>query len=135
MLGGAVNTQKFITNTKRLDGCDLKLSLGEIMLPKFPVPNGQTERSYLDQLVYKGLVYRYSQDTNIETKDLSINQCKKLLPKNIIERADYELNVVDSMNFSGYFLIIWDFIKWGKDRKIVFGQVGVARLVRLFLMH
>ena len=46
---------------------------------------------------------------------------KRLLPKEIIKRADYELGVVENMNFSGYFLIIWDFIKWGKDKGIVFG--------------
>ena len=113
---------EFITNTKVIaDRCNLELTLGEIMLPKFPVPDGQTERSYLDKLVYRGLVQRYNQGNDFDTTSYSISQCKKLLPKNIIERADYELGVVDSMNFSGYFLIVWDFIKWGKDRKIIFG--------------
>jgi DNA polymerase-3 subunit alpha len=112
----------FIINTKAIaDRCNLELKLGKTMLPKFQVPKGQTERSYLDQLVYRGLVDRYAPQKNIDISGLTIAQAKKLLPKSIIERADYELDVVDSMNFSGYFLIIWDFIKWGKDNKIVFG--------------
>ncbi|MEI6237296.1 MAG: DNA polymerase III subunit alpha [Candidatus Saccharibacteria bacterium] len=112
----------FITNTKIIaDQCNLEIELGKIMLPKFPVPEHHTERSYLEQLVYRGLVQRYCGLSPVDAEKLSNSAAKKLLPKEIIKRADYELGVVENMNFSGYFLIIWDFIKWGKDRKIVFG--------------
>ncbi|MBA3756869.1 MAG: DNA polymerase III subunit alpha, partial [Nitrosomonas sp.] len=46
---------------------------------------------------------------------------KKQLPKAITERAEYELGVIDRMGFNGYFLIVQDFINWGKDNGIVFG--------------
>ena len=46
---------------------------------------------------------------------------KKLLPEHVLERADYELSVIDKMGFNGYFLIIADFMNWGKNQGIVFG--------------
>jgi DNA polymerase-3 subunit alpha len=116
----------FITNTKAIaDRCDLTIELGKILIPKFPVPKGETEKSYLDKLVYRGLVGRYSQTTNKPgketTPELSIAAAKKVLPKNVLERAAYELGVIEQMGFNGYFLIIADFVNWGKDQGIVFG--------------
>lgn len=113
---------EFITNTLKLaKRCNVEIELGKIMLPKFPVPDGETEKSYLDKLVYQGLAYRYGLATPDKAKELTKSKIAKLLPKEIIKRADYELGVVDSMNFNGYFLIIWDFVKWGKENGIVFG--------------
>lgn len=112
----------FILNTKKIaDRCNLEIELGEFKIPKFEVPKGETERTYLEELVYQGLTFRYGVATEKQSKDLSIKEAKKLLPKHIVERAEYELKTVEDMNFSGYFLIIWDFIKWGKDNGIVFG--------------
>src|SRR5581483_6727090 len=50
-----------------------------------------------------------------------IDQVKKYLTEQVIERALYEMTVVNKMGFNGYFLIVADFINWGKDRDIVFG--------------
>jgi DNA polymerase-3 subunit alpha len=111
-----------ITNTKAIaDRCNIEIELGKILIPKFPVPDGETEKTYLDKLVYKGLAFRYGGLTEKEATKLSIEEAKKTLPKEILERAAYELGVIDTMGFNGYFLIIWDFIKWGKDNGIVFG--------------
>lgn len=111
-----------ITNTKAIaDRCNLELELGKILIPKFPVPKGETEKSYLDTLVYKGLAFRYGNKTEAEAAELNVSGAKKTLPKDIQARAEFELSVIDTMGFNGYFLIIWDFIKWGKDNGIVFG--------------
>jgi len=49
-----------ITNTAAIaERCNLELDLGKILIPKFPVPESQTEKSYLDQLVWRGLAWRY----------------------------------------------------------------------------
>jgi len=96
----------FITNSRAIaDRCDVKIELGKILIPKFPVPAGETEQSYLKKLVYRGLAERYG---------------KKPAPE-VAERASYELKVIGEMGFNGYFLIIADFINWGKNRGIVFG--------------
>lgn len=111
-----------ITNTREIaERCEIEIELGKILIPKFPVPKGEDEKSYLHKLVYRGLAWRYggvSEDTAV---DLSVSEAKKHLKKDILERAEYELQVIDNMGFNGYFLIIQDFINWGKNAGIVFG--------------
>jgi DNA polymerase-3 subunit alpha len=117
----------FITNSRAIaDRCDLTIELGKILIPKFPVPKGETEKSYLEKLVYKGLAWRYgvaAKKPIAETASwkMTVQVAKKTLSKEVLERASYELGVIGSMGFNGYFLIISDFMKWGKDRGIVFG--------------
>lgn len=112
-----------ITNTKAIaDRCNVTIELGKILIPKFPgVPEGDDEKSYLHKLVYRGLAWRYGDLQESETPNLSIAEAKRHIPKAVLERAKYELGVIDSMGFNGYFLIIQDFINWGKDEGIVFG--------------
>jgi DNA polymerase-3 subunit alpha len=111
-----------ITNTKAIaDRCEVDIELGKILIPKFPVPKGEDEQSYLHKLVYRGLAWRYGGVSEDAAVNLAVTAAKKTLPKAIAERAAFELEVIDSMGFNGYFLIIQDFINWGKDTGIVFG--------------
>lgn len=111
-----------IKNTKAIaDRCNIELELGKILIPKFPVPSGEDERSFLHKLVWRGIAWRYGSVTEQEASKLNIEDAKKLVKEDIIKRVEYELDVIDKMGFNGYFLIIWDFIKWGKDQGIVFG--------------
>lgn len=111
-----------ITNTKDIaDRCNIEFEFGKILIPKFTVPKGMNEKSYLDLLVYRGLAERYTGKDKETVDKLSVEDCKKLLDKHLLERAEYELGVIDSMGFDGYFLIIWDFVVWGKQQGIMFG--------------
>lgn len=111
-----------VSNTKAIaDRCNVEIELGKILIPKFPVPEKEDEKSYLHKLVYKGLAWRYGGKTVEEAEKLDIKSAEKTLPPEVAERAKYELSVIDSMGFNGYFLIIWDFINWGKNEGIVFG--------------
>lgn len=113
---------EIIANTKAIaDRCNVEIELGGILIPTFPVPSGESEKTYLDLLVYRGLAYRYGKIVEKEASTLSIDDVKKSLPANVLERTAYELSVIDKMGFNGYFLIIWDFINWGKNQGIVFG--------------
>jgi DNA polymerase-3 subunit alpha len=95
-----------ILSTKAIAArCDVTIELGKILIPKFSVPKGETEKTYLEKLVHEGLLKKYG----------------KKLSKEIKERAEYELGVINSMGFNGYFLIVADFVNWGKDQGIVFG--------------
>ncbi|MDB5169648.1 MAG: dnaE [Candidatus Saccharibacteria bacterium] len=111
-----------ISNTRAIaDRCDVTIELGKILIPKFPVPKGEDEKSYLDKLTYRGLAWRYGGVSPEDSEKLSVAEARKKLSKEIIERADYELGIMDSMGFNGYFLIVQDFMGWGKDQGIVFG--------------
>ncbi|PID32110.1 DNA polymerase III subunit alpha [Candidatus Saccharibacteria bacterium] len=111
-----------ILNTKEVaDRCDLTIELGKILIPKFPVPEGETEKTYLDRLVYNGVAWRYGGVNEATAAAMSIEDIKKSLPDDVRARTEYELGVIDQMGFNGYFLIISDFMNWGKDRGIIFG--------------
>lgn len=111
-----------ITNTRAVaDRCDIEIELGKILIPKFDVPKGETEKSYLHTLVYRGLAWRYGGKTEHEAASLTITQAKKTISDEIRNRTEFELGVIDQMGFNGYFLIIQDFINWGKNQEIVFG--------------
>lgn len=113
---------ELITNTKAIaDRCSINIELGKILIPKFQVPKGEDEKSYLHTLVYHGLAWRYGNIPEAEANEMTIEAVKKILSKKILERTAYELNVIDNMGFNGYFLIIQDFINWGKGKGIVFG--------------
>jgi len=95
-----------LSNTNKIaDKCNLELSIGKkIYLPSYKVPTGYDLDSYLRKLCEEGLSKRYSQDS-----------------KEIRERLDKELIVISQMNYSGYFLIVWDLIRHAKEKGILVG--------------
>lgn len=111
-----------ITNTNKIaERCDVTIDLGKILIPKFPVPKGEDEKSHLNNLVWRGLAERYGQVRGHKLDDQDVGTIRKTLPENIIERTEYELKVIDDMGYNGYFLIVADFINWGKNEGIIFG--------------
>jgi DNA polymerase-3 subunit alpha len=111
-----------VRNTKIIaDRCHLEIELGRILIPKFPLPEGVTEKAHLDDQVYKGLMMRYAHDLYDADRDYTQHEVIPLLPEVVRERASYELEIIDQMGFNGYFLIIADFMNWGKNQGIVFG--------------
>lgn len=112
----------FITNTRTIaDRCSVTIELGGILIPKFSVPEGEDEKSYLDKLTYSGLAWRYGDIDEEKARELTIPEAKKHLSKEVLDRTEYELGIIDNMGFNGYFLIIADFMNWGKGQGIVFG--------------
>ncbi|HEX5448308.1 MAG TPA: DNA polymerase III subunit alpha, partial [Candidatus Saccharimonadales bacterium] len=113
---------ELITNSRKIaERCDVEIELGRILIPKFQTPRGETEKSLLEKLVWRGLAWRYGGLSRSSVTRLTVPEAKKRLSKEVVERANYELEVVNSMGFNGYYLIVQDFINWGKDRGIVFG--------------
>lgn len=94
-----------LENTKKIaDRCNVEIVFGERKLPKFQVPEGYDSWSYLNMLCLEGLKKRYPDDDGSKRK-----------------RLDYELDVIHSMGFVDYFLIVWDFIKYARDHQIMVG--------------
>lgn len=111
-----------VANTKRIaDRCSVEIDLGGMLIPKFPVPEGETEKSLLNRLVYQGLAVRYGDKTKAEAEKLTIEEIKSLLSDEVKNRLDMEMDVLDRMGYNAYFLIVQDFINWGKSRGIIFG--------------
>lgn len=111
-----------IKNTKEIaDRCDIEIDLGGILIPTFPTPDGQSEKQFLDQLVYQGMAWRYLGATRDSANELTAQQVRDQLDEKQLERLDMELGVLEKMGYNGYFLIVQDFINWGKSRGIVFG--------------
>jgi DNA polymerase III, alpha subunit len=111
-----------IANTKAIaDRCDVEIKLGDILIPKFPTPNGESEKEYLDHLVYSGMAARYAGIKLEDAKKLPNDELRAMLSDDQIERLDMEFGVLDNMGYNGYFLIVQDFINWGKSQGIIFG--------------
>ncbi len=111
-----------ITNTKKVaDRCNVDIELGKILIPKYPLPEGENEHSYLLKLVYQGLAQRYNGVSADEVVAQTPDQIIPTLADDVRERAEMELGVMANMGYEGYFLIVQDFINWGKSQGIVFG--------------
>ena len=91
--------------------CSVTIPLGEPSLPDFPVPEGMTIEDYLGQLSHEGLVRRFEQ---LDISDPVVNDEYR-------RRLDFELGVINEMGFPGYFLVVMDFIRWGKQQGIPVG--------------
>ncbi|MDH3228136.1 MAG: PHP domain-containing protein, partial [Thermoleophilia bacterium] len=83
----------------------LELPLNEFQLPTFPVPQGQTPNQYLEQLARDGLMRRYGATP----------------PADAEQRLRFELDVIEEMGFSSYFLIVWDYIRWARENGVAVG--------------
>ena len=102
-----------VENTQRIaDRCHVEIEFGVTKLPKFDVPEGYDSWSYLNKLCYDGLKERYGEDFNAPAGESG---------QTLKERLDYELNVIKTMGYVDYFLIVWDFINYAKQNDIMVG--------------
>ncbi|MGO4529320.1 DNA polymerase III subunit alpha [Paenibacillus sp. 2TAF8] len=103
-----------IANTVRIaDSCELELEFGKSILPEYrPLPEGLSPSAYLRQLCEEGMNARYANSDRWNDE---------VLRTELDQRLDYELRVIDSMGFSDYFLIVWDFIAYAHRQGIVTG--------------
>lgn len=111
-----------VRNTKKVaDRCNVEIELGRILIPKYPLPEGENEHSYLLKLTYQGLLQRYNGASKEEAEKLTPDDIIPQLSDEVRQRAEMELGVMGNMGYEGYFLIVQDFINWGKSQGIVFG--------------
>jgi DNA polymerase-3 subunit alpha len=92
--------------------CQLKLKLGNPMLPSFGVPEGMDEPTYFRKVAIEGLEARF-----IELEATG----KKIDREAYRKRLEMEMDVICAMKFPGYFLIVWDFIRYGKENGVPVG--------------
>ncbi len=102
-----------LENTLKIaEACNVELEIGKIKLPKFHLPVGETADSCLKKFCMEGIKSRYGFDAfEIENE----NQQK------IVDRLNYEMDVIKKTGFADYFLIVQDFVNWAKNQGIVVG--------------
>ncbi len=110
-------------NTVKIaERCDVTIEQGGVLIPTFPVPEeGLTENTYLHKLCWQGLAWRYGGIPKEDILHITEAKARKLVAPEMVERLDFELGVIAKMGYEGYFLIVADFINWGKNQGIIFG--------------
>ena len=102
------NLPQALSNTVEIaNKCNVEFDFDVTILPNYDVPEGYTHSEYLYKLCYDGLKKRYSEIT-----------------QELEDRLNYELDIVNKMGYTDYYLIVWDFIKYAKDNGI---KVGPGR--------
>ena len=84
--------------------CNVEFDFNTYHLPQYDVPEGYTTESYLRELCFKGLDERYKNPS-----------------QEVIDRLNYEIDVISKMGYIEYFLITWDFINYAKENNIMVG--------------
>lgn len=115
-----------LDNTLKIaEKCNFDYKFHESKLPKFPLPDGVDAFEYLRETCYRGLFDRYEvfEDLKGAFDEEKLRElCKKKEEaKDLCERLDYELNIINQMGYVDYFLIVWDFIKYAVDNGIPTG--------------
>jgi DNA polymerase-3 subunit alpha len=100
-----------------IDRCNLKMTKVDNPFPDFPVPEGETLDTFFEQVCREGLKKRMG--TAIEHLRAS-GKLKKTIPE-YEARLDRELDCIKAMKFPGYFMIVWDFIKYAREQSIPVG--------------
>ncbi|MFQ5805663.1 MAG: DNA polymerase III subunit alpha [Phycisphaerae bacterium] len=91
-----------LANTLRVaEMCDVEFDFSKRFAPKYEPPDRKSADEYLRELVYQGARQRYGE-----------------ISEELRQRIDYELSVISSKGFSGYFLIVWDFVRYAHENHI-----------------
>lgn len=110
-----------LQNTEDIaEKCEVTLTFGQPVLPAFPLPEDISSASYLRQQCERGLKTRYHHVT-----------------ENIRNRLDYELDIIESMQYCDYFLIVWDFMAFAHEQGILTGpgRGSSAGSIVAYLLH
>lgn len=100
------NIPEAVDNTQKIaDMCNFDFEFGNTKLPFFATPDNMDHFEYFKKLCYKGLYKRYSHS----------------VPEKYIARLEYELETVNKMGYTDYYLIVWDFVRFAKSKGIPVG--------------
>lgn len=111
MLAAFPNNPEAVWNSGRIaDSCDFDFVFGKLFFPKYPIPQEHTENSYFEKLCLDGL-------ERLKQEDLIPADQHKIYD----HRLKTEIDLICTMGFVGYFLVVSDFIQWGKTQDIPIG--------------
>ncbi len=139
---GINNVEKIVEN------CNVDFEFHHFKFPKYSLPQNISEEEFLRNLVFEGLFYKYLKKSVSDSEKLQLNKNFEIIEKeiakdeiagqklkevkireellkhnleNVLERAEYELEIIDKMGYNGYFIIVWDFIKFSRENGVYVG--------------
>ncbi len=139
---GTGNVEKIVEN------CNVDFEFHHFKFPKYSLPENVSEREFLRNLVFEGIFQKYLKKSISNTEKLRLDKEFEVIKKefakdeiagqklkeikireellknnleNVLERAEYELEIIDKMGYNGYFIIVWDFIKFSRENGIYVG--------------
>ncbi len=129
MYGLFSHVPEALNNTVKIaEKCKFDYEFHKSKLPKFPLPEGSDAFEYLRDTCFKGLVDRYKffksirdlPQEHIYASVMKISE-ENLDAKELTDRLNYELNIINQMGYVDYFLIVWDFIRYANENGIPTG--------------
>ena len=139
---GINNVEKIVEN------CNVDFEFHHFKFPKYSLPQNISEKEFLRNLVFEGLFQKYLKKSVSDSEKLQLDKNFEIIEKeiakdeitgqklkevkireellkhnleNVLERAEYELEIIDKMGYNGYFIIVWDFIKFSRENGVYVG--------------
>ncbi|WP_314396957.1 DNA polymerase III subunit alpha, partial [Leptotrichia shahii] len=139
---GINNVEKIVEN------CNVDFEFHHFKFPKYSLPQNVSEKEFLRNLVFDGLFQKYLKKSVSDSEKLQMDKNFEIIEKeiakdeitgqklkevkireellrnhleNVLERAEYELEIIDKMGYNGYFIIVWDFIKFSRENGVYVG--------------
>ena len=138
-----------INNVKKIvENCNVDFEFHHFKFPKYSLPQNVSEKEFLRNLVFEGLFHKYLKKSVSEPEKLQLDKNFEIIEKeiakdeiagqklkevkireellkhnleNVLKRAEYELEIIDKMGYNGYFIIVWDFIKFSRENGVYVG--------------
>ena len=139
---GISNVEKIVEN------CNVDFEFHHFKFPKYSLPENISEKDFLRNLVFDGIFHKYLKKNISDSKKMELDKNFEIIKKeivkdkvagqklkemkireellknnlkNVLERAEYELEIIDKMGYNGYFIIVWDFIKFSRENGVYVG--------------
>jgi len=139
---GINNVEKIVKN------CNVDFEFHHFKFPKYSLPQNISEKEFLRNLVFEGLFHKYLEKSVSDSEKLQLDKNFEIIEKeiakdeiagqklkevkireellknnleNVLKRAEYELETIDKMGYNGYFIIVWDFIKFSRENGVYVG--------------
>ena len=98
--------EEAVSNTSQIaERCNVEFEFGNIKLPKFTIEGVSDNQQYFREMCREGMFEKYGADP----------------PQNVVERMEYELDVITKMGYTDYYLIVWDFIRYAREHNVPVG--------------
>ncbi|MCR5600186.1 MAG: DNA polymerase III subunit alpha [Ruminococcus sp.] len=98
--------EEAVSNTAKIaERCNVEFEFGNIKLPKFTIEGVSDNKQYFRELCRKGMFEKYGSEP----------------PENVVQRMEYELDIITKMGYTDYYLIVWDFIRYAREHNVPVG--------------